>query len=230
MPELVTEPTKAEELRSLTSFPDGVSMYLYASSYVEQYRKTEFDECWTTMAAAAQSPITPHKFLREYLWCVYVAGFSAKTIASYYPKLLVAHQIENEAGEYQEPLPWNVLEFEDAIQPVIDLFANRAKATAIQKTRGMIMMDGWPKFHDDWLAQRDPLTIQGLPYMGPALSKHLARNLGNLGVVKPDVHLNRLALKYSYANAEDMCKKLSNEPPGKTDLLLWLASRDNGTT
>jgi 3-methyladenine DNA glycosylase/8-oxoguanine DNA glycosylase len=61
------------------------------------------------------------------------------------------------------------------------------------------------------------------PFIGPVTQYHLARNLG-FNVVKPDVHLVRLAKKFSFEDADALCSAISREVglrKGLVDLVLW---------
>ena len=86
-------------------------------------------------------------------------------------------------------------------------------------------------FRKRYLDARDPLAIQNIAFMGPALSMHLARNLGAVQLVKPDVHLVSLAKNFGFYTANDLCVGASESclhmadwPLGKVDLLLWYAA------
>jgi len=230
MAEIITSDSPAAQTRSLASFESAAEMFQYATLYVQAHRQHELDDIWQTILIASQTDITEHLFLKEYLWCVYVSGFSAQTIAKKYKALLCAHFIEDENQQPVKIEPSNVLD-EAGLRGVYEIFRNKSKARAVQKTRKLILTCSWQPFYEEWIKPREPEKLMMLPNIGPALSCHLARNLGNLNVVKPDVHLVRLAKKYDFESVADMCKHLSpTHPPGYTDLILWIASRDNGTT
>ena len=215
----------SESRRSLLTFPNGEEMWQFAETYVNLFRSNDLRSIWQDVLNASSKEITEHLFLREYTWCVHVAGFSAAVIATKIKKLLLEHNIEDEQGNYREITADTIV---TDFTKVYAVFGNKNKANAIQRIRTMIMEDGWELFSS--IAQsRDPEQYSGLPGIGPTLACHLARNLGNLHVVKPDIHLKRLSDHYGYIDPLDMCRTLSSEPEGLTDLKLWLAAADNGT-
>lgn len=211
--------------RSLKSFKSAKEMFAFANIHVEKNRSSEFLKCWSAIEQASLQKPTPHKFLREYLWCVHVSGFSAACISSKYDSLLRAHRIEDSHGNFMEICTDNVVR---DLSEVFTIFKNKVKAMAIQKTRSLILELGWDGFERRY-SPRQPELLIGLPNIGPALSIHLARNMGNINLVKPDVHLTRLSNQYGFSSVADMCKDVSLEPLAKTDLVLWLASVDHGT-
>lgn len=228
----------------LNESPDAASAYEIARTHVGEYHAKEFEDAWGPMVAASREPVTERLFMYEYAWCVYVSGFSASVISEKFRDLLVAHRIEAPDGEYVEPSERNVItdpgelfdpEFAHEIyRDVLGVFGNRRKARAVQETRKILLDQGWERLAETAVKDRDPATIRGkFPYMGPALSRQLARNLGNLDVAKPDVHLERLAERYGYGGTQEMCDDVAARagvPAGRVDLTLWMACVDLGST
>lgn len=200
-------------------------MFAFALEHVRLHRQSEFDRSLSSILAM-KNGVSERDFFLEYLWCVYVSGFSAKIISSKYKSLLVSHNILDAAGEYIGISPKNIV---SNLSPVLSVFKNRSKAKAVQATRRIMLDMGWAGFYGKFVKARDPQALDALPNIGPALACHLARNLGNLSICKPDVHLNRLAGHYGFATAMDMCKALSDDEIGKTDMVLWYAAADHGT-
>lgn len=65
--------------------------------------------------------------------------------------------------------------------------------------------------------------IRTLPYMGPATSYHLAKNLG-LDHVKPDRHLVRVASATHYGSPSELCNSIAQvtgERVSVIDLVIW---------
>lgn len=218
--------------KKLIECPDLKSMVDHAWDVVQTHCKVEFDDSWQSIASLQTGPITEEIFFKNYLWCVYVSGFSAKVVTAKFDGLLMAHNLVNAHGIF--------VPSEKADPPskekVFMLWKNHAKFNAIFNTR-LQVRDGWVPFRQKFLDGRDPLSIERLPFMGPALSRHLARNLGGTHVVKPDVHLVRLAQKFvpnessAVESVERLCHaatesldQLKGWPLGKVDLLLWYAS------
>lgn len=216
--------------RPLTSFRNVHRMFAFAKRHAETLRGKEYHKCIDDLRNAHFGSISQHRFVREYLWCVYVSGFSAKTIAKKYDALLRAHNIEDTNGRYIKIEDGNILD--PSNNPVLNIFNNLSKFNAVQKTRALILKDGWRTFSRKFVKGRNPQELDALPNIGPALACHLARNLGNLDVCKPDVHLKRLAAHFGYGSVESLCKDCSSPYSysiGQTDLILWMASVDHGT-
>lgn len=213
-----------------------MGMYGFARRWVHEHRQEEFDAAWDRIHEASQAPLTEHFFMKEYAWCVYVSGFSATNVSRIFDLLLKAHRIEDRNGNYVDPTEANVL---SNVPNVLKVFRNKKKAEAVQEVRRLVLELGWPKFMIEYLSDQDgkartpdPRGLLRLPYMGPALSCQLARNLGNLGVVKPDVHLKRLATKSGLTTPQELCDRIAdeaNEVPAKIDLVLWMTCVDLGS-
>jgi len=226
------------EKRSLSSFSSYKDMWEFAHNHVLLHRKNELDTWWSAIERASTLDYIPEdKFVIEYTFSVYASGFKASTVAKKFEALLFYHGITDSyvPGVSLGGLRGNYIPItDDTVLPawytdVFKVFNNRKKADAIQKLRRMIWGKTYKKFHDEYVITRDPIKLQELPYIGPALGFHLARNLGNKRAVKPDVHLNRLAEKYGFSSADALCTVISDRDPGYNDLVLWTASADNGT-
>jgi hypothetical protein len=239
--ELLDDSLKFEK-HSLSTFNSAKEMWDFAFNHVKTLRNFELTTWWDAIEETSKLEYIPEdKFVIEYTFSVYASGFKASTIAKKFEALLFYHgitnsyvpgaSIGNHRGNYIPITNDTILPA--WYQDVFKVFNNRKKAEAIQKLRRLIWSKKYEHFHNEYVITRDPLKLQELPYIGPALGFHLARNLGNTKAVKPDVHLNRLASRYNFDSAEDMCLKIAeNEPglePGFVDLVLWIASADNGT-
>jgi hypothetical protein len=223
--------------RNLISFANAEEMWRYALDYVTSHRKKELEEIWSGITRAHDN-LNERFFMREYVWVVHVSGFSAKVVSKLHPRLLIAHQIEDERGRY---LPIKRILEGDDLKPVFAVCKNRNKAKAIQKVRGLLLELGWDNFCKKYvqmtdfghgiLVGPDSESLRQLPFMGPALSCHLSRNLGNTDAVKPDLHLIRLAKVYGFDSAFLLCTSLARGSlyRGYVDLVLWMASVDCGT-
>lgn len=65
--------------------------------------------------------------------------------------------------------------------------------------------------------------LQSFPYLGPATSHHLAKNLG-MEVVKPDRHLTRVAEQAGYASPRDLCRDIAvivGDKASVVDIVIW---------
>jgi len=173
-------------------------------------------------------------FFREYVWVVHATGFSAKAVGKFMPKLLIAYGW------------WDALahkDFADAMARVAPVCNNPQKSKAIHET-AKLMFDGmmelaklrqkpmgevWPEWKRENLSS--PELLAKLPYVGKVTCFHLARNIGLLEFVKPDLHLVRMAKHWGFDNCVDMCESV--RPPGMplgiVDLVFWYAASTFGT-
>jgi hypothetical protein len=178
---------------------------------LSHYRLLQFDN------------VTPSDFWKEYLWCCSVSGFNSKILAVKFTSLLKAY------GEH----PWltGLAKWED----VEIVLANKAKFAACNRTIGLMLeywkcgVGWWKCFKNDYL--KDVEAIGKLPFMGPTMRYHLARNIG-LDTVKPDLHLWRLAKHYKFDSPIKMCEYIQSrrtERLGVIDLILFYGASEWGS-
>jgi endonuclease III len=102
------------------------------------------------------------------------------------------------------------------------IFGNERKIDSIIKIAEIVYQKGFDEVRNS--IEFDGVKfIQLLPYMGPATSYHLAKNLG-LSVVKPDRHLLRVARRTGYRSPEDLCQaiaKIVGDKVSVIDLVIW---------
>lgn len=233
----ILESRSRANLPSLLSFENPAKLWNFAYQHVNDHRYDELDRIWGMVVRCDHGHnVSIHYFLREYVWCVLVSGFSAKVISKKITPVLKAHNIEDESGQYVEITENNLLLTDAQLTEfVFPVYKNKNKARAIQKTRQRIHKLGWEGFKTEFFGVGthpgpSPTYLQRLPFMGPALSKHLARNLGNQRAVKPDKHLVRLAERHGLLDAQRLCEECCRmQPPGFVDLILWMAATDCGT-
>lgn len=221
---------KIKGTRSLVSFKSLAEMFDYALEHVNKHRSAEFKTTLENYRKAEKTEIDEERFTKEYVWACYVSGWSARVVTSLFDKLLAAHKIVDSSGNFVPASPSSVC---DDIEEVLNVFANERKATAVMTVRSMISIGSWKQFSETYLKKPvDPEVLSDLPFMGPAMSCHLARNLGNLDLIKPDIHLTRLAEFYNEDSPLEMCTKIAkkrNMQLGQVDLILWMAATDAGT-
>lgn len=209
---------------SLLSFSTPKELWAFALNYVVAHRLQDLNAAWRPIRCRNVSGLVSESdFLKEYTWVVYVSGFSARVVSSFFDKLLIAHGLFRNG----QVCRWDDQDHSGA---VFSINKNRAKYRAVQHTWRLLATMGWGAFSDKFIRKPDPGVLRELKGIGPALSFHLARNLGNIQCVKPDVHLNRLASHFGLASAEELCRSVNPaEPAGFTDLVLWMAAVDCGT-
>lgn len=196
--------------------------------YFEKAKKFGYDnyaEEIQRISSTKFESVTPEKFFQEYIWTIHTTGFSAKAVGRFFSRLLEAY------GEYKDFAKETELKAHDRVKPVCN---NPQKISAVWKTsRRMaegIEVKGWEQFREEQLST--PELIGTLPYVGKITRHHLARNLGLLDSVKPDLHLIRMAEYWNFEDCTSMCKALQEEgmPLGIVDLLLWYSASHFSTT
>ncbi len=172
------------------------------------------------------------KFFKEVLWVIHTSGFSAKAVSKFYPKLLKSYTdlSENEIGE---SLPERIskLDKKKVITEISKIVNNPEKISAVYEVSKKIEKEGWGTFKSQ--IKPDLSFLQSLPYIGKITKYHLARNIGFLGVVKPDLHLERLASVWGFNDSLQMCNHIKSDFPeielGIIDLCLWYSASTFGT-
>ena len=176
--------------------------YEYYYDIIEKISSTKFNE------------FSPERFFEEYIWVVYTSGFSAKAVSKFFDRL------SNAYGHFVDLSERTI----DNVMPEIKLICNnKQKANSVVKMAKIlndnIIKYGWQKYRDDHLSSPELLT--NLPHIGPITCFHLARNIGLLDSVKPDLHLVRAAKYWGYNSCEEMCRDIQPEgmPLGIVDLI-----------
>lgn len=217
------EPHKELDLTRVQAPPLDQGPQAYFDAALEFARANYADEM-AYIGSTVFADVDPDMFFREYVWVVHATGFSAKAVGKFMPRLAEAYG------------PYGVLageDFETAFDRVRKVCNNPQKAKAVHKTAGLlrdaIEKDGWGKFRDESLSSPD--LLQKLPYIGKITCFHLARNLGVLECVKPDLHLVRLAAHWGFSDCEALCRAVRpvGMPLGIVDLVLWYACSTFGT-
>ena len=101
-------------------------------------------------------------------------------------------------------------------------FKNKAKIDAILVLTKQIYIQGFDKILEN-LLKNGIEYLQQFPFLGPATSFHLAKNIG-VSCAKPDRHLCRIAEIFGYNCVQSLCNDISNiteEPMPVIDLVLW---------
>jgi thermostable 8-oxoguanine DNA glycosylase len=186
--------------------------YLYYHDVIEKISSTKFNQ------------LSVEHFFQEYTWVVYTSGFSAKAVSRFFSKLTDIY------GDY---LSLSEKTLENIMSSVKLVCNNKQKAGSIMKMaklmKNNIDKHGWEKYRDECLSSPELLT--NLPYIGKITCYHLARNIGLLDSVKPDLHLVRAAKYWGYNDCEEMCRDVQPEgtPLGIVDLILWYSLSSFGT-
>jgi hypothetical protein len=197
---------------------DYILYFKNAYDFVQENYKEDFDRIKNTDF----NLLTPRYFFTEYIWVVYVSGFNAKIISKIFPKLL---NIYDPLFSTFETYNQNVNSLDISIA-AMEVFANKRKVAAIINTAfnsGKIIAEiGWENYKNKYL--NSPKDLQFLPFIGEITSQHLARNIGYLNFVKPDIHLERAAKYWGFSSSLELCSAIQKQFPielGLIDLVLW---------
>jgi hypothetical protein len=204
-----------------------------ARAFAEKHYWDEMVRIWSTKF----EDVSPGFFFMEYIWVVHATGFNAKVVAKMLPRLTAAY------GIGADGTGWDKLGREHAdqvLKRVLPVCNNPQKAKAVHNTAYSMCKAMFPLSPDDpvvtWEEFRKerlstPELLTRLPYVGKITCHHLARNLGQLDSVKPDLHLVRLAAHWGFEDCTKMCEAMRppEMPLGIVDLILWYASSTFGT-
>lgn len=205
--------------------------------YFENARRFAFEhyrEDIERIAGTRFEHVTPDFFLREMTWCICTSGFNAKVVSKFFPELIKILEpmfTDIAAGKWQY---WDDCSF-TLDKPLLKIFNNKNKINAItfntmERVLRGIKKQSWELYRNTELSS--PEKLQQLSFIGPTTCYHLARNIGLLDCVKPDLHLIRMALNWNFASPLDLCKDVQNKfniPLGIIDLIFWYAASTFGT-
>ncbi len=228
------KPLKNEMMEYEPSIGDGpVEYFKKARIFAEKFYWEDMVRIWGTKF----KEVNPNFFFMEYVFVVHATGFNAAVVAKMLPRLIPAYGLRPDGGG------WDVLAREPEIftlDRVLLVCNNPQKAKAVRRMAKM-MADAmfpvdraspvrtWEEYRDQELSSPELLTR--LPYVGKVTCHHLARNLGLLDSVKPDLHLIRLADNWGFKDCVAMCEAMRppEMPLGIVDLILWYAASTFGT-
>jgi hypothetical protein len=161
------------------------------------------------------SDLTEERFLHEYTWVVFSSGFRETVLRKKFSDLALAFGglvsaafVAQNRGECR--------------RLALRKFGHRGKVTAVLDVCAMIDTQGF-EFLRHQLHSGGVDFIDQLPFMGPATSYHLAKNIG-LNVVKPDRHLVRIAAASGFQSPDDLCDCISKavgDALPVIDIVIW---------
>ncbi len=203
-----------------------------AREFTEKYYHEDMDRIWSTKF----DEVGPNQFFIELVWVIHATGFNAKVVAKLLPRLTPAYGI-GEDGSGWDRLGKEAVD--SMLARVLPVCNNPQKARAVHSTAKLmadsmfpddvLRTESWEDFRRVRLSS--PALLAKLPYIGKITCMHLARNIGILDCVKPDLHLVRLADHWGFKDCVEMCLAIKPEdmPLGIVDLCLWMASSTFGT-
>jgi len=159
--------------------------------------------------------VTETVFLREAAWVVLSSGMRETVIRNKFKSFSAAFQNWSSAEDIRE----NANRYR---RNAFRVFGHAKKIDAIVQIAREVDLVGFDRFKNKILEEGVPF-LQSLPYIGPATSYHLAKNLG-LDVVKPDRHLVRISALMGYDNPADFCETISTSVGDRVsvvDVVVW---------
>jgi len=161
------------------------------------------------------STLRESDFLREAAWVVLSAGMREEVIRRKFPALseafcswLSAHEIVANATRCRQTAS-SVFNHPRKLDSIVDI------ARSVDRSGFEVLKD---RIRSEGIS-----FLRSLPYMGPATSYHLAKNIG-LDVAKPDRHLLRMCAVAGYSDPEQMCLAISQASGDRisiVDLVMW---------
>lgn len=163
--------------------------------------------------------LTEREFLRETAWVVLSSGMSENVIRSKFESISRAfYNWKSSEVIAQHPRVCKAEAF--------SYFGHGPKLDAVIKIATHVYETGFSAVIDN-VKDRGVTYLMQFPFLGPATSYHLAKNIG-LPVAKPDRHLVRIAESLGYYSVQQLCADIASatgEPIPIVDLVLWRFSR-----
>jgi hypothetical protein len=154
-------------------------------------------------------------FLREYAWVVFNSGFRESVVRKKFDYLSLCFLDWESASVIYDRRTM-------CVEAAMRALGNKQKLQAVITTSEEILRRGFTEIRS--MINAAPLEhLQVFPYMGPATSCHLAKNLG-FDVAKPDRHLVKLSNAIGYRDVNDLCSTISKEvgeSVSVVDIVLW---------
>lgn len=201
-----------------TVVQDNVSLRRLASAYltakqtvIEMGYSHEID--WQD--SLTFSNIAESDFLRESAWVILSSGMREAVIRKKFPDISLAFFQWESAKKIS-------LHRNRCRVNALCAFNNRRKIDAIIRIAIHVSQKGFCAVKES--IQNEGISyVMHLPYMGPATSYHLLKNIG-MQVAKPDRHLTRIANALGYHSPHLMSLDIARtigEKVAVVDLVLW---------
>jgi hypothetical protein len=185
--------------------------------YLAKARVTEAGH-WREVAwqrDCSSVPLTESRFLCESAWVVLCSGFREAVVRKHFPAV-------SEAFHNWEDATVIAHDADRCFARACKVFGHRGKIRALIDIAQHVSEHGFSDVMNR-ARERGAASFCCLPYIGPATSLHLAKNLG-LDVAKPDRHLLRIAAIVGFSSPEELCRTISREtgdPTAVVDIVLW---------
>lgn len=159
--------------------------------------------------------VTEPELLREVAWVILSAGMRETVIRRLFGPFSVAFLDWESASAI-----W--LQRRRCASRARDVFNHRGKVAAIISFVEYVSHHGFDRTITE-IREHGHEFLEGFPYLGPATSLHLAKNLG-VDVVKPDRHLSRIALAAGAESPSALCEAIADAVGDRinvVDIVLW---------
>jgi hypothetical protein len=159
--------------------------------------------------------LTEEKFLLEISWVILASGMNDRIVSKVFPAVsdsFFNFQSAELISKKKDVCLNNALKFFNNKKKInaIVFIAENVHKTTFEKVKLKILNDGIS-------------YIQTFPFMGPATSLHLAKNIG-LNFAKPDRHLLRISSSLGFSSPQELCQELEKKISEKIsliDLVIW---------
>ena len=154
-------------------------------------------------------------FLREAAWVILASGIRETVIRNRFTDI-------SEAFFNWESASKIVLYADTCKSNALRHFGHCGKVNAILTVATHLYQHGFEEVSAG-IRDKGMDYLQQFPFIGPATSYHLAKNIG-FAVAKPDRHLRRMAEKLGYNDVQQLCadiSQLTGEPIPVVDIVLW---------
>jgi hypothetical protein len=161
------------------------------------------------------SATTEACFLEQFAWVALSSGMRESVVRSRFS------DIRSAFGGFQSAL--DIVENAAAYSSrALTFFKNKPKINSVVAAAEYVSTNGYAHVIES-LTKQGPSSLTKLPFMGPATSLHLAKNLG-MDVAKPDRHLLRIAALVGYSSVQELCGDIASYVGDRiavVDLVFW---------
>lgn len=159
--------------------------------------------------------VTESEFLREAAWVILNSGMREAVVRKAFPNIEEAYFNFSCSSAIVEKR-------QECISNAADVFSHLGKLAAIVGVAFRVNIEG---FHTvkGALAHYGVQYLRSFDFLGPATSRHLAKNLG-VSTSKPDRHLKRIAATTGFGSVSGLCRTLSEwsgDSESVVDLVMW---------
>lgn len=159
--------------------------------------------------------LTEKMFLSEAAWVILAGGMKESVIRMKFPSISEAFCSWESARVISK-------EKKTCRQSALRVFGHEGKVDAIITISKLIAERGFPAVKMN-IRNEGAQFLSTMPYLGPATSLHLAKNIG-LNVPKPDRHLCRIARATGHIDPANLCRTIGEyvaDSLAVIDIVLW---------